>query len=204
MIVVSLVSNSKCQEIAFQNYKKKWIIFVFDFAFKITVKLFCEKMRHCEILLEIKVGKKCPHKAHKHCFNRSDFPPFDLFHKIVIDLCVSATTTVLHLSRNGNSFRRIFHLYLSSRTSFSLYRFCWWHSFRKLSGREYCTCSSRSTEVVILLGEGESRPKEYAGLSWSSSLKLEQKLTRGASVVMGKLSPEKKYFKGQGLGWRWF
>ena len=83
------------------------------------MKLFCEKMLHCEILLEIKVGKKCPHKAHKHCFNRSDFPPFDLFHKIVIDLCVSsATTTVLHLSRNGNSFRRIFHLYLSSRTFF--------------------------------------------------------------------------------------
>ena len=200
MIVVGLMSNSKYQEIAFQNYKKKWIIFVLHFAFKITVKLFCEKMRHCEILLEIKVGKKCPHKAHKHCFNRSDFPPFDLFHKIVIDLC-------LCYSRNGNSFRsRIFHLYLSPRcTFFSLYRFCWWHSFRKLSGREYCTCSSRSTEVVILLGEGESRLKEYAGLSWSSSsLKLEQKLTRGASVVMGKLSPEKKYFKGQGLGWRWF
>ena len=51
----------------------------------------------------------------------------------------------------------------------------------------------RRTGVVILLGEGESRPKEYAGLSWSSSLKLEQKLTR-SGVVMGKLSPEKIIF----------
>ena len=53
----------------------------------------------------------------------------------------------------------------------------------------------RRTGVVILLSEGESRPKEYAGLSWSSSLKLEQKLTRGASVVMGKLSPEKNILR---------
>ena len=104
------------------------------------------------------------------------------------DYCASSLSQWKFFSQNISSLSLFTYI-------FSLYRFCWWHSFRKLSGREYCTCSSRSTEFVILLGEGESRPKEYAGLSWSSSLKLEQKLTRGASVVMGKLSPEKNILR---------
>ena len=72
---------------------------------------------------------------------------------------------MLHLSRNGNSFRsRIFHLYLSPRCTFFPFI-----DFVDDIALENCQAENialvRRTGVVILLGEGESRPKEYAGLS---------------------------------------